>query len=94
MSGASKRAIPAVSPVTMSEQCSKAGECSGAEKYMFVSSIKVFAGLQLQCGCDHSYLNAASEVSIRTAPLRADAIAGHGAVVHRVAALPTQHLCW
>lgn len=68
MSGASKRAIPAVSPVTVSEQCSKAGECSGAEKYMFVSSIKVFAGLQLQCGCDHSYLNAASEVSIGQPP--------------------------
>lgn len=31
---------------------------------MFVSSIKVFAGLQLQCGCDNSYLNAASEVSV------------------------------
>lgn len=63
MSGASKRGTPAVSPITVSEQCSKAGVCSGV-KNMFVSSIKVFAGLQLQCGCDNSYLNATSEVSV------------------------------
>lgn len=64
MSAASKRGIPAVSPMTVTEQCSKAGECSGVEKCMFVSSIKVFAGLQLQCGCDNSFLTAASEVSV------------------------------
>lgn len=52
-----------MSPMRVSEQCSKAGECSGV-KNMVVSSIKVFAGLQLQCGCDNSYLNAASEVSV------------------------------
>lgn len=56
MSGASKRGIPAVSSMIVTEQCPKGGECSGAEKYVFVSSIKVFAGLQLQCGCDNSYL--------------------------------------
>lgn len=90
MSGASKRGTPAVSPITVSEQCSKAGVCSGV-KNTFVSSIKVFAGLQLQCGCDNSYLNATSEVSVGdTSP----PVAGHGAVVHTVAALPTQCLCW
>lgn len=64
LSGASKRGIPAVPPMTVSGQCSTAGECSGVEKYMFVSSIKVSAGLQLQCGCDNSYLNAFPEVPV------------------------------
>lgn len=47
---------------------------SANEKYVFVSSIKFSAGLQLKCGCDNSYLNAASEVFVGDTqhPLRAD----------------------
>lgn len=37
---------------------------SANEKYALVSSIKVSAGSHLTCGCDNSYLNAASEVFV------------------------------
>lgn len=44
------------------------------ERYVFVSSTKFSAGLQQKCGCDNSYLNAASEVFVGDTqhPLRAD----------------------
>lgn len=47
---------------------------SANEKYVFVSSVKVSAGLQLRCGCDNSHLNAASEVLVGDTqhPLSAD----------------------
>lgn len=47
---------------------------SANENYVFVWSINVHVGLQLRCGCDNSYLNAASEVFVADThhPLRAD----------------------
>lgn len=49
---------------------------SANEKDVFVSSIKVSAGLHLRCGCDNSYLNAAPEEFVGDGQhLRADCLA-------------------